>query len=148
MLIENLKPKGGVNNAKKPFGLSVKAVILDKSGRCLLLKRSPSCKANVGKWELPGGKLESGENFDEGLLREVDEETKLIISLEHAVAIAEVDLPAKKVVYLILEARLISGEVCLSWEHDDYVWVSRRELPTMDLVEQFRPFAKAYSQTK
>lgn len=146
MLIENLKSIRGVNNVKKPFGLSVRAVILDKSGRCLLLKRSASCRTNVGKWELPGGKTESGEQFDEALIREVAEETGLKISIERAVGIAESELPTVKVIHLILETSLESGQVRISSEHDDYAWVTHHELPTMDMVEEFKPFARMYSR--
>lgn len=130
----------------KPFALSIKVVIHDDdAGRCLLLKRSPNSKGSPGKWEFPGGKVESGENFDAALLREVAEETGLTISLQHVVGSAEYELPSRKVAYLILDARVESGQVRLSSEHDDYAWVAPEELATMDLVEQFHPFAQAYS---
>ena len=130
----------------KSYALSIKVVIRDEAGRCLLLKRSLSSKGNPGKWEFPGGKVEAGENFEAGLLREVAEETGLTISLQRVVGAAEFELPDRKVAYLILEGRLESGQVRLSSEHTDYAWVAPQELPTMDLAEQFRPFAQAYSQ--
>lgn len=132
--------------SEKPFALSLKVVIRDNAGRCLLLKRSLSSKGNPGKWEFPGGKVEAGEDFDAGLLREVAEETGLTISLQHVAGAAEFELPDRKVAYLILEGRLESGEVRLSSEHTDYAWVAPQELPKMDLAEQFRPFAQAYSE--
>ena len=133
--------------SEKPLALSAKIVVRDKSGRCLLLKRSLSSKGNPGKWDLPGGKIDPGENFEQGLLREVAEETGLTISIQHAAGATESELPTRKVVYLILEGRLESGQVRLSSEHDEYAWVNRRELPKMELAEQFRAFAQVYSQT-
>jgi 8-oxo-dGTP diphosphatase len=133
--------------AGKPLRLSVKIIVRDESGRCLLLKRAMSSKGNPGKWDFPGGKLDPGESLDEALLREVAEETGLTISIQGVAGAAESELPAWKVVYLILEGRVESGEVRLSEEHDDYVWVDPQKLPTMDLADQFRPFAEAYSQT-
>ncbi len=130
----------------KPFALSIKVVIRDDAGRCLLLKRSQSSKGNPGKWDFPGGKAELGEKFDEALLREVAEETGLTISLQHVAGAAESEMPTRKVAYLIMEARLESGQARLSGEHDDYVWIAPEELPTMDLAEQFRSFAQVYSQ--
>lgn len=53
----------------KPFALSAKVVIRDKEGRCLLLKRSMSSKGNPGKWDLPGGKVDAGQNLEQELLR-------------------------------------------------------------------------------
>jgi len=130
----------------KPFALSIKVVIRDDAGRCLLLKRSLSSKGNPGKWEFPGGKAELGEKFDEALLREVAEETGLTISLQRVSGAAESEMPTRKVAYLIMEARLESGQVRLSSEHDDYAWIAPEDLPMMDLAEQFRSFAETYSK--
>ena len=131
---------------KKPFALSVKVVIRDGACRCLLLKRALTSKGNPGKWEFPGGKAEMGESFDAALLREVTEETGLTILLERVAGAAESEMPTRKVAYLIMEARLESGQVRLSSEHDDFAWVAPEQLPTMDLAEQFQSFARIYSQ--
>lgn len=131
--------------AQKPFVLSVKAIVRDGEGRCLLLRRSAASKGNPGKWDFPGGKLDPGERVDEGLCREVAEETGVTISVERVLGAAQSGLPDRMVAYLIMEARLESGEVRLSEEHDDFVWVALSELPRMDLAEQFRPFIDAYA---
>ena len=133
--------------AGKPLVLSVKVVIRDASGRCLLLKRSLRSKGNPGKWDLPGGKVDPGENFTQGILREVAEETGLTFSIQRVGGVAESESATNKVVYLILEGRLESGQVQLSSEHDEYVWVNRRELPKMELADQFQAFAQTYSET-
>ena len=125
----------------KPYALSVKVVILEKSGCCLLLKRSLNDRWNPGKWEFPGGKVEPGEQFDEALLRETMEETGLIISLIRVVGATEFELLDRKVAEIIMEGHLESGEVHLSNEHDDYAWVALRELTSMDLAEQSIEFA-------
>ena len=130
----------------KPFGLSVKVVLHDDSGRCLLLKRSLSSKGNPGKWDLPGGKVDVGENFEQGLLREVAEETGVTISVQRVLGAAESELPTRRVAYLILEGCVESGQVRLSSEHDDFAWVDRQDLARVDIAEQFRPFLKVYSQ--
>jgi 8-oxo-dGTP diphosphatase len=127
---------------EKPFYLSVKVAILDGEGRCLLLKRSQSSKGNPGKWELPGGKVDPGEDFDKALVREVIEETGLSVALEHVFGSAERELPHRKIAYLIMEGRLKSGRVSLSEEHDDFIWVDPEELPKMDLLEQLKEFAR------
>ena len=119
----------------KPMKLSVKIVVRDQAGRCLVLKRSMSSGGNPGKWEFPGGKIDPGEGLDEALLREVVEETGLAISIQGVAGTAESELPTAKLVYLILGGRLESGQVRLSEEHHDYVWVDPRELPTVDLAE-------------
>jgi 8-oxo-dGTP diphosphatase len=130
----------------KPFSLSLKVVIRDKNDRCLLLKRSMSSKGNPGKWDFPGGKADPGERFDHALLREVAEETGLTIVLDHVVGAAESELPEKKVAYLFFEGTLISGEIQLSEEHDNYIWVPIQDLTKIDLPIQFRRFADEYSK--
>lgn len=130
----------------KPFALSAKVVVRDEGERCLLLKRSMSSKGNPGKWDLPGGKVDAGESFEQGLLREVAEETGLTISLQRVLGAAESESPTKRVAYLILEGRVESGQVRLSSEHDEYAWVDRQSLVSVDLAEQFRPFIQAYSK--
>lgn len=65
----------------KPLSLSVKIVIRDDNSRFLLLKSSMSSKGNPGKWDLPGGKIDAGESFDEALHREVFEERSQIFAI-------------------------------------------------------------------
>jgi len=104
-------------------------------------------KGNPGKWDLPGGKVDAGENLEQGLLREVTEETGLTIYLQRVLGAAESESPTKKVAYIILEGSVEVGQVRLSGEHDDYAWVEPHDLVRIDITEQFRPFLKAYSRT-
>lgn len=121
----------------KPFKLSVKALIDDGRGRYLVLRRSASSKANAGKWDFPGGKLDPGESLDTALAREVEEETGLTVVVERVAGSAQSESATARIAYLLMACRYISGEVVLSEEHDDYAWVERRELSTIELCEQF-----------
>jgi len=132
--------------SQKRFALSIKVVIRDAEGRCLLLRRSLSSKGNPGKWEFPGGKVENGESFDIALLREVEEETGLRVSLQRVAGAADVELADRHVAYLFLEGKLDGGHVQLSSEHEDFAWVELEELPTMDLATQYVRFAQEYAR--
>lgn len=61
----------------------VGAVIFDGTGRLLLIKRAnPPAQ---GLWSLPGGRLEVDESAEEGVVREVREETGLTVRVEREV---------------------------------------------------------------
>lgn len=130
----------------KPFKLSAKVLIRDAEGRCLVIRRSRESRHNKAKWDLPGGKVDAGETFDQALVREVEEETGLSISLECVAGAAQSEAPDRIVAYMIMEGRWVSGEVRLSAEHDDHAWVAPADLPGMDLCEQFMEFAREYAR--
>ena len=54
---------------------AVSAVIFDRRGRLLLQQRSDG-----GQWGLPGGSVEIGESVRDAIVREVREETGLIVA--------------------------------------------------------------------
>jgi len=55
----------------------VGAVIKDERGRLLLIKRGH--EPGAGLWSLPGGRVEPGETDAEALVREMREETGLVV---------------------------------------------------------------------
>jgi 8-oxo-dGTP diphosphatase len=136
---------------EKPYVLSVKVVIRDKRGRCLLLKRAKSSKNNPGKWDFPGGKVDPGESFHEALLREVKEETGLLVSLKRVIGAFDSNSKNRKVkvAYIFLEGRTKSHVVKELTDHDEHIaseWVERSELKEWKpkLCPQFRQFACDY----
>ncbi len=138
-----------MNNNPKPWSLAVKAVILDDSGRCLLLRRSAANKNSVGQWEWPGGKVDPGEDFAAAVLRETQEEAGLDIEITGFVGATSFDMPHVHVVVLCMAARLAGGaRMTLSHEHDAAEWVALSELSRWDLTEHVRPFMLEYAAKK
>ncbi|HPA17492.1 MAG TPA: NUDIX domain-containing protein [Verrucomicrobiae bacterium] len=127
----------------KHWALSVKAVIRDEAGRCLLVRRSDNCKNFVGVWEWPGGKLDPGEDFAEGLVREVFEETGLQVALGDFVGASSFEMQKVRVVLLCMEARVVGGTLRVSEEHDESAWVPMEELPNWTVVEPMKPVIQA-----
>jgi 8-oxo-dGTP pyrophosphatase MutT (NUDIX family) len=74
----------GLPPATSSMTLLVAAVIVhDKqTGRVLLLQRGPKAKFAQGMWDLPVGKSEPGEPITATAVREVQEETGLILDPE------------------------------------------------------------------
>ncbi len=117
------------------FGLSVRVLLTDEDNKILILKRSTDSKTNPGKWEFPGGKVDQGESFDQALIREVYEETKLKISLEHVVGISEQNLHLIRAVHIIMSGKIIEGNLTLSSEHEGYAWVFFENLDKYELAD-------------
>jgi 8-oxo-dGTP diphosphatase len=122
------------------FGLSVRALLADENNKILILKRSTESKTNPGKWELPGGKVDQGESFDQALIREVYEETQLKISLEHVVGISEQNLHLIRAVHIIMSGKIINGNLNLSNEHEGYAWVFFENLQEYELADWLNDF--------
>ncbi len=62
--------------------LGVQTVVTDDDGRVLFSRRG-----DLNIWNLPGGRVDSGERLDEAAAREVREETGLVAHIERAVGL-------------------------------------------------------------
>ncbi len=56
-----------------------RAILADLEGRVLLLQRSDTVTHSPGRFSLPGGKVEPGQSLNDTCIREVLEETGLVI---------------------------------------------------------------------
>lgn len=108
-------------------------------GKYLILRRSDTDKSRKGEWDLAGGVVDLGETIKEGALREVKEEAglqriesvKLLFSAS-GVAFSEAEQAEKNYVFLYY-VMIVAGDedVVLSFEHDNYRWVDKKELATL-----------------
>jgi len=114
--------------------VGVGAVILDEN-RVLLIKRGQA--PLKGEWSLPGGALEIGETLEEGIRREVREETGLIVE---PVAIVEVldrisrDAEGRvQYHYVLIDylCRVVSGELACATDAADVRWAAREDLDSV-----------------
>jgi len=125
----------------KIFLISQKAIITDGE-KVLVLKNTGEWTKGVSEWELPGGLLEMEEDFEKGLKREVLEETKLNIEIEKIITLwsdfyngfkfKNGDLKDVRIVNIAFVCKKIGGEVKLSGEHLEYLWVDREQLKNLD----------------
>lgn len=114
--------------------VSVKAVVVE-SARVLL------CLNGRGEWELPGGRLEEGEDLERCVEREVKEETGLevrVVRLLDAWRFEVVD--GRWVVVIGYHCRLTGdGAVPLaSTEHQEVSFVPVHDLDQIDLAAGYR----------
>ena len=79
------------------------------NNKILLTKRRDEPDKN--KWAIPGGKLELNETLEEGLKREMKEETSLNVKKGKLLGIIEVINDTFNYVILDYECSIISGEI-------------------------------------
>ncbi|MGW6138343.1 (deoxy)nucleoside triphosphate pyrophosphohydrolase [Streptomyces sp. NPDC055140] len=118
----------------------VVAAALQDSGRLLAARRSAPPEL-AGRWELPGGKVEPGEDPKRALVRELREE--LGISAE-PVARVPGEWPLKPgYVLRVWTARLLSGRPRPLEDHDELRWLGPDEIWSVDWLDQDVPAVKA-----
>lgn len=100
-----------------------KALIENTDGDVLFLVRSDSHPHFAGHIDLPGGIIESGEEFIDGLAREIFEETGVRISPEQLTLKHEFTDTlwhgARRLYHVKIDT---APDVTISWEHSSYAW--------------------------
>ena len=112
----------------------VGAVVKDDEGRLLLIKRGHAPAA--GLWSLPGGRIEPGETDAEALVREMREETGLVI--DPGQLLGTVRRPARDdAVFDIRDyaATVTAGTLRPGDDAADARWVAASELASLPLTE-------------
>lgn len=113
-----------LHTAVKVFG-----VVVD-DGRVLVLQRAPR-RSRAGEWDIPGGKLEPGEDPIDGLRREVLEETGLRLEVGRPLAVQSRVEGNEHGVVITFELRGQAGSVRVGDEHSTYRWVTPHELEAL-----------------
>jgi 8-oxo-dGTP pyrophosphatase MutT (NUDIX family) len=120
--------------------IATKALIVNDKGQILILREASTYEegTNVGKYHLPGGRLNPGEAFLDGLKREVDEESGLQIEIGKPIYVGEwrpvIKGVQNQIVAIFFICKPLSSKVRLSEEHDDYKWVLPNEIKTYDVM--------------
>jgi mutator protein MutT len=106
--------------------IDVAIALVFRDGR-LLVTRRPAETHLGGLWELPGGKLRPGESAEACAVREVREETRVVVVARSRRASIEWDYPERRVALQPVECDWLEGDGELV-EVSDLAWVTREEL--------------------
>jgi 8-oxo-dGTP diphosphatase len=101
--------------------VSVAGVVVRDDGRVLVIQRRDN-----GHWEPPGGMLELEETFDEGVRREVAEETGVRVEVERLTG-AYKNLE-RGIVALVFRCRPAGGEAIATDESRRVAWLTPDEV--------------------
>ncbi|MCE9679880.1 8-oxo-dGTP diphosphatase MutT [Shewanella sp. AS1] len=119
-------------------------VILNSNNQVLLAKR-PQNLHQGGKWEFPGGKVETGETTSQALVRELKEEVNLTIELTEPLMVISHDYPDKQVLLDIHTVNHFSGEA-EGLEGQQVEWVELTQLANYDFPEANKPIIDALNK--
>ncbi len=136
----------------RPRILLVVRVILLFKDKILLIQRSKNDRSDSLKWEIPGGKLDKGQDLMEAAERELIEEVGLFARPLKQLVFFDSDIDHntkyKGIPFVRLTAlyKSESSKVRLSEEHDDYRWLSLEECLKMDLTDFSRKSLLAWEK--
>lgn len=121
------------------------------NNKVLLIRESENYDSpNKGKYDLPGGKINPGENFKEGLLREIKEECGLNVKIGKAFSVQEWRPIVKETIHHIIgtfiKCSVDNPEVKLSKDHDKYIWIDPKDYEKYNLIESTFNAFKDYNE--
>src|ERR1700688_178775 len=141
--------------------IGVGGVVID-NGRALLIRRARA--PLKGEWSIPGGLLEVGETLEQGVARELAEETGLEVRVLELIEVFERIFPAPpnadgtpgdasrpQYHYVILDylCELRGGTLCAGSDASEFTWTREEELVKFDLtVAATRVLRKAFARSR
>jgi 8-oxo-dGTP diphosphatase len=121
--------------------IEVTAGVIENRGKILIARRSPG-KHLAGYWEFPGGKVETGETYEECLARELKEELDLNVTVHEHIADSEFTYGDKQIRLKAYFAKTNQAEVT-STDHDEIKWITAYEFDDYTFAPADIPIIKA-----
>lgn len=114
-------------------------VLIKQYDKYLFLRRSATFQQGAQKWDIPGGKIEPEEALQYALTREVVEETGLKLEqidkllAAQDIFVSNADVHVVRLTYM----GAATGEMTISDEHDDHVWMTISEALSEPYVDRY-----------
>lgn len=124
---------------------------IESHGRLLLLQSSAEKKEFAGQWGVPAGKLEINETPQQAACRELFEETGISLANIPVRSLGPLYIrkPGLDYVFHLFEITLsMQPDICLSSEHQNYLWVTPCQMPHLPLLDGAKEAIEKYMLRK
>lgn len=101
-------------------------VVCWKGEQVLLIRRGRAPR--LGRWSIPGGKVEYGESLIEAAHRELHEETGISASISELIYVYEIIEPGFHYVLIDYHAEWVAGEAVAADDADEACFLSFEEV--------------------
>ena len=123
---------------EEKFGIAIKCLLKNEYNKYLILKKTQEEAKNDGSenlYDIPGGRMEYGEDIIDTLVREVFEETGIKLQLNQIEKILNAKSIIRKdglnLVVITYIANIKNCSVKISSEHSEFYWIDKnfKDLP-------------------
>ena len=108
-----------------------------RDGKIFIAKRQMTGDMG-GRWEFPGGKIEEGEDLQQAVVREMQEEFGVTVSVGRKITTGTFTHKGKPCTLDVLEVSFphdgMAERFALT-EHTDYKWADINEIPSLNFVD-------------
>jgi 8-oxo-dGTP pyrophosphatase MutT (NUDIX family) len=121
--------------------VAAKALIVNDEGKVLILREADTYEegTKIGKYGLPGGRINPDEKFFDGLTREVQEETGLEVTPIKPLYVGEwfpvIKGVQNHITAIFYACQATTADVKLSEEHDHYEWIEPASYVDFEMME-------------
>lgn len=108
-----------------------KALVRNSKGLYLVLYRGNTHPLFPGHTDFPGGEVEPKETPEAAVMREIQEETGLLVDSKKLKKLFTKQY--QQATHVLFEVKLTEpdAKVALSWEHKSYRWITPEELKSL-----------------
>jgi len=120
----------------------VGGVVHDARGRLLVVRRGRPPYAD--HWSIPGGRVEPGEDDATAVVRELAEETGLVVRVGALLGVVELGPPEAPVVVHDYRCELVGGALVAGDDAAAAAWVTAAELRALPTTPRLLPLLAAW----
>jgi len=106
--------------------------VIENNGKYLVMKRTEGQKYSSGKWEFPAGKPKDRETMEDALVREIIEETGIVVEPTKKI-LHEMKLEEHDIIVVSYLCKSAGHDVTMSHEHTDLAWSDLEGIKKMDI---------------